>query len=300
MVNRRNFLKNAGIFTCGYCLGNISTNFHNFNILNKNQDNIFFRVSFMITHHCNLNCAGCDHFSPLAPIYFMPLDIFERDIIQLYKLTKENPPQITLMGGEPLLNKNISEYIKIARKYFKTKILVYTNGLLLNDMPDEFWKSCSDYDAEIYYTHYILHKNFPNLSYAHNQAKKYNVKLTSSPPRYDFYKIELNNKKINNNKEVYKTCSEKGSCCVIDNGILYPCQILAGVKLFFNKFFINNAFLITKKDFIDIHAIKTQDDISNFFKKPKNFCKYCNYGTNNIEKLKWRYSKKEIYEWLKA
>ena len=80
MVNRRNFLKNAAIFTCGYCLGNISTNFHNFNILDKNQDNIFFRVSFMITHHCNLNCAGCDHFSPLAPIYFMPLDIFERDI----------------------------------------------------------------------------------------------------------------------------------------------------------------------------------------------------------------------------
>ena len=49
--------------------------------------------------------------------------------------------ELPLLGGEPLLNPEINEYIKISRKYFpKTRISIITNATLLNDMDENFWK----------------------------------------------------------------------------------------------------------------------------------------------------------------
>ena len=45
------------------------------------------RFNVDIVNHCNLNCVGCGHFSPLAKEYYLPLDSFKRDCEQLSKLT---------------------------------------------------------------------------------------------------------------------------------------------------------------------------------------------------------------------
>ena len=60
-----------------------------------------------IIDYCNLNCAGCTHFSPIADRYIYPLDKFEKNMNQLSKITNHNIKLINIAGGEPLLNKNI-------------------------------------------------------------------------------------------------------------------------------------------------------------------------------------------------
>ena len=57
-----------------------------------------------IVDHCNLNCGGCSHFSPLADPWFEDFDTFKKDFLQLYDITHGNVGVIRLMGGEPLLH----------------------------------------------------------------------------------------------------------------------------------------------------------------------------------------------------
>ena len=45
------------------------------------KDKIRFIVD--IVDHCNLNCKGCGHFSPLAPKSFLDIETFETDLRRL-------------------------------------------------------------------------------------------------------------------------------------------------------------------------------------------------------------------------
>ena len=42
-------------------------------------------VEIPIVYHCNLNCAGCDHFASIAPSYIMPVEVFKKDVASLIK-----------------------------------------------------------------------------------------------------------------------------------------------------------------------------------------------------------------------
>ena len=68
----------------------------------------------------------------------MPLDVFEKDLAQLSKITNGKIEDLIIGGGEPLLNKDIEEYIKLARKYFKKScLMIKTNALILSQIIEE-------------------------------------------------------------------------------------------------------------------------------------------------------------------
>ena len=53
--------------------------------------------------------------------------------------------QIYLLGGEPLLHPQVSEFIREARKHFpETRIYVVTNGSLVMRQDDEFWRAMAE------------------------------------------------------------------------------------------------------------------------------------------------------------
>ena len=64
-----------------------------------------------ITEACNLNCRGCSHFSVLAKPKHKDLAEFEREYKRLAEI--EEIHTMRLMGGEPLLNPNFMEYLRI-------------------------------------------------------------------------------------------------------------------------------------------------------------------------------------------
>ena len=56
------------------------------------------------------------------------------DIVR--KVVELNPHQICITGGEPLLYKNIEEVLKFIKKHYNGKLLLATNGLLVNKYID--------------------------------------------------------------------------------------------------------------------------------------------------------------------
>src|SRR6056300_891799 len=82
---------------------------------------------------CNLGCESCNSYSNLAKI--KGTDLLESNLIEDVTYWKQyvNPIRLQLLGGEPLLIKNLDKIITHCRDAFpKTDLRLFTNGLLLN------------------------------------------------------------------------------------------------------------------------------------------------------------------------
>lgn len=92
-----------------------------------------------ITNLCNINCIMCSRSGELAKLDkkicqkgFMSINNFKK-ILDKFEVVDE----LTLLGGEPLLNPNIVDIIEYCVKR-RIKVNLITNGLLLNRELSEF------------------------------------------------------------------------------------------------------------------------------------------------------------------
>lgn len=104
-----------------------------------------------ITDHCNLRCANCTHHSPYMDAGFYPLEQFREDVANLGRAAKFD--SIRVMGGEPLLNPEVVEYVKIlcASGMFE-HIGMATNGTLLDRADPELFHLLDFIDVLLYPT----------------------------------------------------------------------------------------------------------------------------------------------------
>lgn len=98
------------------------------------------RIEFEVTNFCNANCIFCPRFN-IKKNWFMDLGEYKKFILKFKKIKKNlwidkyfpqlNLPVIVFWGyWEPLMNKDIFEYITYAKKHwFSTEMI--TNGYLL-------------------------------------------------------------------------------------------------------------------------------------------------------------------------
>ena len=249
-----------------------------------------------ITHHCNLNCRGCDHFSSIAKEGFYDLKQFKNDFERLSQLTHGQVDRIGIMGGEPLLNPDVLEYLRIARKNFpETKIRLVTNGILLNKQIEEFWLTLKELNIFVEYTKYDLNLDYKAID---SIIKKYDVPIDVYG--YDqnviktSYKIPLD---LKGNQDIvtnFLTCFHANHCITLKNGKMYTCTVAPNIE-HFNKHFSQNIPL-TERDGIDIHKAEKIEEILEFLARPIPFCKYCNVKGRTFGH-EWGVSKKDIKEW---
>ena len=250
-----------------------------------------------ITHHCNLNCRGCDHFSPLAEERFYSLDCFNKDMRRLSELTEGYVDRIGIMGGEPLLNPNVIQYLKITRECFpNTKIRLVTNGILLDKQDENFWLTLKNLNIYIEYTKYPINLDYKKLD---ELMKKYEVPIDvysyNQKVIKTSYKIPLD---FNGNQHVcsnFAKCFQANNCISLKEGKLYTCTVAPSIE-HFNKYF-NKNIPLSPRDGIDIHEAKNINEILEFLAKPIPFCKYCNVNGRTYGH-KWGISKKEMKEWV--
>jgi MoaA/NifB/PqqE/SkfB family radical SAM enzyme len=247
-----------------------------------------------IADHCNLNCAHCSHYSPLAKAKFVDVIQYENDFKRLAELGADKIETVRLMGGEPLLNDNISVLACIARKCFpKCKIQIVTNGTLLLKQSLEFWESCQKYGIEIYISYYPVNLDYEAVKAA---AAKHRVKLSygynPDAAGRKMSKFELDLDGGQDYSETFRKCGAANSCSNLRDGKIYPCPTSANIGIF-NEYFSRNLAL-SDKDYIDIYKAKSMDEILEFLCNPIPFCRFC---TNNGTVSEWRTSKHEISEW---
>jgi sulfatase maturation enzyme AslB (radical SAM superfamily) len=279
-------------------------------VKDKKRTNLRFDIH--IADHCNLNCASCEHFSPLAPKNFIDVKKYENDcnrIAELINSGKSGIAEIALAGGEPLLNPQLLiDVIKISRLYFPdTAISIITNGLLLKNQTEEFWNCCRTNNVRIAISVYPVNIDYNFLL---DTAKKYgillqfrgNVKLVSKnwkklPIEFvieNWRQLPIDVEGRQNPKKSNALCYASNFCFNLVEGKLYKCWRTAYVK-FFNLYF-NKQLEVTEDDYIDIYKAASIDEILEKLRKPAQFCRYCRMDSAGV--AKWEKSKKEISEWI--
>ena len=103
----------------------------------KKWDTVLNHVEMHIMDACNLNCRGCTHFAPLFAKH-IPDYISRMEDVRAIVDKIDYIHNFYIMGGEPLLNPELSKYVEDIRKLLPyTRLYVVTNGLLVPKMNSE-------------------------------------------------------------------------------------------------------------------------------------------------------------------
>ncbi len=252
-------------------------------------------IDFELVGKCNLNCKGCNHFSPISENEELDVCIFNKDLKQLYNVLGDRIGCISLLGGEPLLHNEIEHIMKIARSNFpNTRIMILTNGILLKNISDSFWDTAKQNRIEIEVTRYPIDFDYDaviKIGRQHGVNIKYFGR--SGYVQKTLFTLPLNLKGGCNRRNSFMKCYMARRCITFRNGKLYPCSYAAYMYRF-NSYF-NKNIPITESDCADIYKM-SKEDILNLIGNPIPLCEYCDVN-RRIYGNKWERSKKTIDEW---
>jgi len=271
-----------------------------YNKLEKQE--VINTIKIQIVDHCNLNCAGCDHFSPIAKEWYENIENFKNDIKRIVKITECNINEIILYGGEPLLHEKLIDFVRIIRTNMSlVEIKVATNGILLENFIKKHIDLILKYNVSFQITKYPINLNYNKILKQFN-----NVNISFSPIyecemndtkdiRNKLFNINLDKNMLGNELLNFVNClSIDVSSLILYNGILSLCPPAAFIEIFNKKFKTN--ILLKQDDYIDIYDDNIKlDDILSFCSRPHSFCKYCGkvkYGNA------FKVSNKNINEWI--
>lgn len=254
------------------------------NVLRRHlQSTVYdFHFEFHIVEHCNLKCAGCTHFSPLAKEEYLDPFEFEKDINRLSELTGGNARFINLLGGEPLLHPQICDFLKMARMAFpNTLVRVVTNGIKLLDMPQEFWDCCKDNSIVIGITQYPIKINYQKII-RDIQIKGIEYESFSGEgyPRDEMWRLALDESASNRPIENFIRCPRANACIFVSHGKVFNCATMANIN-HYNMCF-GTKYELCDDDYVDIYNIKNVQEMFEKLCNPKPFCRFC-----NIEKRRY-------------
>jgi MoaA/NifB/PqqE/SkfB family radical SAM enzyme len=266
------------------------------NNLKRLEPRQLLRFDIHLADHCNLNCIGCEHFSPLSDTKFLDVSAYEKDCIRLHELTSGIVGDISLLGGEPLLHPQIIDFMKITRKYFSIGMIqIITNGILLKQQPDVFWEACKENNIEIYISVYPMDIDY---FYIKKLTDKHGIKLTfwGNPLNHtkEWRKLKIDVKGRQNTTISNFMCYASNGCFQLVDSKIFKCWRMAYIH-YFNKAFEKNL-NVTEHDYFDIYKINDIKELLNKIRKPAPFCRYCDMI--NSDETEWRQSKKDITEWV--
>lgn len=234
-----------------------------------------------ITEACNLKCRGCSHFSVFAKPKHKDIGEFEKEFKRLAEI--EEIGIIRLMGGEPLLNPNFMEYVRIARRYFPdTSISLVTNGIL-GDRLIPYVDELDDLNINVTISEYHLDKQKRELcTELHEKGNLYNISLDPTGSQ--------------DPNTAYMFCDIRMySWFYYMDGRFYPCCIAGTIHDFWDHFGLDWG--ITPEELsIDIFS-HTAEEIEEFLHKPCKLCRFCDTITRQHTYKPFSISEKKIEEW---
>ena len=262
--------------------------------------NHILTLEYHLVDSCNLNCAGCSHYSSLVN---KPTYKTVEDVVNEFNLLKSKVGNklvnLRLLGGEPLMHPQICDCIKAIRKLFPyTNISLVTNGLLLDKMSQEFYDTCLESNIRIRITDYgiiDLTTTINELKERGISADRYKVfaDRNKTANLWDYQRIRLTEWKI----DCFTKCRLKNICNNYRNGKIYLCPHIAYIG-YFNKFF-GKDIKVNETDYVSLEDVVSYEDLMEKLNSMKpNFCyQYCNnYDKTHPMKGKWGRTKKDINE----
>lgn len=254
------------------------------------SDSYLSYLEFHVADHCNLNCKYCTHFSPLVkePV-FTDLDRFKSDLKQLNKYIKDIGV-IRILGGEPLLNPELPQFIEYTRKIYPGSIItVVTNGLLLDKISDELINCMKDNKAFFFISYYPPLEN--KLSGIKEFLVKNKVPYSMSPKIETFNETQSLNE--NNNEDFFYYCFQ-ATCTCLQDGKIAPCYAPFTTKYFNKEFDLD----LPTDEGIDLYSEELNMSMLKMsLLIPMERCNYCILGKAHPWQVIGKNSKLE--DWVK-
>lgn len=178
-------------------------------------------VEVSLTDHCNIRCYACAHASPLLAKKFASLEGFSRDLETL--ATAFHSKELRIVGGEPLLHPDLLQFLTEARRIgIADSIVVYTNGVLLHQMPDDFWRLTDVLRVSVYpgVRRRLDDEACERLCQAHGVALHLE--------HFRTFDQTLIGKRIEDPKlvnAIYRACTTARDCHTVHEGHFYKCPM---------------------------------------------------------------------------
>lgn len=224
-------------------------------------------MEYHVADHCNLNCKGCVHFAPLVDgEIFASFEKVKRDMIQLKSIVPFIDT-IRILGGEPLLNHELTSYLAMTRELYPlAEINVVTNGILLKKNNDCLFEFLKNHDIGLDISLYP--PMFREIDAVLSRINSFGITVTVSEPISKFF-IPLDQ----NFGHAKFTAVHHCSCPNLYDGALYVCPIIAYLRYF------NRAFGKKLNEFdgrIDIYdSTLTYDKLKTELHKVRELCDSC-------------------------
>jgi organic radical activating enzyme len=240
-------------------------------------------LEYFLADTCNLRCNHCTASSPfLNEINLPSLESFIESLSFLSRVMRAK--QLKLLGGEPLLNKDICSFMRAARQSGMFRIIrVATNGLLLPKMSAEFWELADIIEISVYpATDGIFSE--PKLESLRAMGSKYGTKLDVT--RRTHFMEAISDKRIEDVsmvQQIFTTCDEAHgwSCHQLYQNRLYRCSRVHTLDQYLSKIGIEHE-NFTEQDGIVIDGrTNLLSDLKNYLKssEPLKACTFC-FGTS--------------------
>lgn len=239
---------------------------------NSNYDSVFsgVEIEIHIVDHCNLNCAGCNHFSCLAEPSYIDYDYY---VDQIALLAEKIPTveRLLILGGEPTLHPCLLDICKASRKLLpNSRIAVLTNGVDLRQV---------NLDAEEYKKNDIFFL-IGEYNINHNEDFKQVLKKEIGSITWGkdaFYQTLVDPTGSQDPNQFFRAgCHHRLPCFTLRDYKVYECPFSAHLEIFCKKFNIDIPD-IEDSDYLDLHTL-TLEKLEQFSYQPKNRCKYCKQG----------------------
>jgi len=251
------------------------------------------RLQYLETHlvdHCNLGCKSCGHYSPLSEPWFADPETFRRDVRRLRSLFV-SVEHLRLMGGEPLLHPELSAFLNIAREALpETRIHLVTNGLLLSNMADAFWKHCAAKRIVVDMTRYPVRLDLERIR---SKCAEHGVKLAIGNVTMNFFKFRHDESGGSEPARTFANCRRLFYCPFLREGRIYTCSEPALAHIPARSFGVELS--VCEADSVDIHGDVTGYDVLEYLSKPIPWCRFC---TTDWPSVEWGLSKRAREEWF--
>lgn len=226
-------------------------------------------LEFEVAHHCNLNCRGCNHFSPLSDKKYGDINSYGKDLKQLRKYV-DHIGEIRLVGGEPLLNPELPKFVEVAREICPADpIAVITNGIRLGIIDDELTNTMRKTGAYFQITAYPPMKEYiPKVTKMLDELNiRYSIFWDA-----DQFCGQLNPKGDSDMEKAESVCFSS-ECHIIEDGYISKCTISHKSEVFRKYYNLAEKFPDCRLDLYsnDMSAHK----LLSYLMKPIEMCRFC-------------------------
>ena len=258
--------------------------------LNMCYKPIIQHLEINIADGCNLNCKGCLHFSNLySRDEFPDLESLLKTIQEVAK--KCEIFQFRVLGGEPLLNTNLAEFLIKLRKILpNTDLAVISNGILIPKVSDKLFRVMNEnyigFNLTLYKPTLKMKKNIYTTLEQNGVAYGSHEAITDKFEKY----LMLEPAKID--EKPYEKCVSRG-ILFLKNNMLFRCPLEACIEKYYETFQID----LKAPEGIDVfdENINWEILVSELYEKPRKLCYYCSVKSEEYE---WSNGKAEKEDWL--